>query len=562
MLCQINSPSANIIFSMAIFEHPAQPKIISQPPPLPNFKFSLKDLWLILFAITASFGVGIFIKGEVLFGVILAASSLLGILARLFAHDDENFAKYEDFILLTCIVTIVSLTDGIDSLFIFSIYFFPLTRNLNSKINSSSTLALLTSILLVTLSYLIPVLHQGLLDFPFRHILIFTGPILVGFFADTLLNKLNFSEQQKNQAFLIAKISAGEKAQLEAILQSMQVGLITTDLKGEIIFASQKTLEILNSNLPALQNSHINTFLLTHNLYGKMLSDTQIDLTPFAKKRAIVKINSFPLISEAEVKGTIYLMYDVTKEKQLEEMKLDFVTMAAHQLRTPLTTIKSYLAVLADSLENKLTEEEKLYLNRSMISTNELGALIENLLNISRIEEGRLKLQLKPASLESILQSIVERLSVYADQNKVTLSLEKSPNPLPNVMVDPFLITQVLNNIITNAIQYSPQNDKVIITTEDQKDYLVVHVRDFGKGIPKEAIPQLFTKFYKVAGGLTQDVKGIGLGLYISKAIIDAHHGKIWADGGNGLGATFSFSLPIAPKESINYKNFKNLPHL
>ncbi|HSX09172.1 MAG TPA: ATP-binding protein [Candidatus Saccharimonadales bacterium] len=248
---------------------------------------------------------------------------------------------------------------------------------------------------------------------------------------------------------------------------------------------------------------------------------------------------------------TLLTLLDTSQEKQLEEMKVDFVSMAAHELRTPLTAIRGYASLLQMHYSANLDDSAKELLTRLIVSTTNLASLIDNLLSISRIERNDLTVEVKPLDLSIIVKDIYSSFKQDALTRKQTFTLNM-PDNLPMVMADPFRIGQVFINLIGNAIKYTPNNGTVTVTLADRKDHLEIAVQDTGEGIPKEALPRLFTKFFRVSGSLEQGSKGSGVGLFITKSIVEMHKGKIWADSQQGKGSIFTFTLPVATEAQKN----------
>lgn len=248
---------------------------------------------------------------------------------------------------------------------------------------------------------------------------------------------------------------------------------------------------------------------------------------------------------------SLITLLDTTSEKQLEEMKVDFVSMAAHELRTPLTAIRGYASLLQIHYATQLDQAAKELLTRLIISTTNLTNLIDNLLSVSRIERNNLIVQAKPLDLGIIVKDIFASFEQQAFTKKQHFILNM-PDALPQVMADPFRIGQVFINLISNALNYTPEGGTVTVTIANKSNCLEISVQDSGEGIPKEAMPRLFTKFFRVSGSLEQGSKGTGLGLYITKAIVQMHNGKIWAESTLGKGSTFSFTLPVATEEQKN----------
>lgn len=248
--------------------------------------------------------------------------------------------------------------------------------------------------------------------------------------------------------------------------------------------------------------------------------------------------------------GCIISMHDVTQAILLEEMKLDFVSMAAHELRTPLTAIRGYLSVFISESAGTFHGDQKMFLDRIGIATQQLLSLVENLLNVTRIERGVFTAALKPIPWLPIVQQAIEELSGRAKDKNIAIEYIPSHVDIPDVAADPLRITEVIDNLIANAISYTQVGGHIKVWIECDNQEVITHIQDNGEGIPKEALHKLFTKFFRVAGALAQGSKGTGLGLYISKAIVEMHHGRIWVESELGKGSTFSFSLPIASNVS------------
>lgn len=240
----------------------------------------------------------------------------------------------------------------------------------------------------------------------------------------------------------------------------------------------------------------------------------------------------------------ILSIHDLTEEQRLEEMKLDFVSMAAHELRTPLTSIRGYLSLYMDENKDLLKDDQKFLLNRVDISCQQLGSLVENLLSVSRIEKGAFTVNLKPVDWNDIIRITTEQLTVRMQEKKLSFTYEE-PTKKIMVLADKLRITEVVTNLLANAISYTPAAGSIRIFLEFNDHEVITHIQDTGEGIAEEALTHLFTKFFRVSGVLSQGSKGTGLGLYISKAIVEKHNGKIWVDSKVGKGSTFSFTLPI-----------------
>ncbi len=247
--------------------------------------------------------------------------------------------------------------------------------------------------------------------------------------------------------------------------------------------------------------------------------------------------------------GCIITLHDVSKEKQLEEMKIDFVSMAAHELRTPLTAVRGFASLLQKQLAGKLSGEQEKFMNIMLISIDNLANLINSLLSVSRIERNSMNLDLKITDLVRIVQFTVDDLKTTAETKNQKLTFIKEQEQFPYVISDNFRIGEVLTNLIGNAIIYTKPGGSITVRLAQKDNSLFVSVADTGEGIPQEALPRLFSKFFRVGGVLEQGSKGTGLGLYISKAIIEMHKGTIGVESKLGKGSVFYFSLPIASEK-------------
>lgn len=371
------------------------------------------------------------------------------------------------------------------------------------------------------------------------------GFLLLG----SYIGKSFFGKNQKTQqSVATGEVPIIEKAQkqkeiLEEITKVIEEGAIVTDQNNFIFWANRKALEILKTSWTATQNKLIDQ-ILPKNEQGDP-QNFQSKLTTLDQEELDVSVKKYPLQNKSLINiGSIYIINNVTETVALEEMKLNFVAIAAHQLRTPLTTVKGYLFILKNSIASKLNAEEKKFLESTIIGTDRMGFLIENLLNLSKVEKGNLKIVLKPVDLENIIRQTVEGLLADAKEKNVELIIGKLNKPYPVILGDAGLLVEALSNIVSNGIKYSHSGSQVTIDLEKQPDGITIHVSDKGKGISSDMIPRLFQKFYGATKSLTELSSGLGLGLFISKSIIDSHKGKILVNSLEGKGTTVSIFLP------------------
>lgn len=366
---------------------------------------------------------------------------------------------------------------------------------------------------------------------------------------DKLYRTLNDLENQTAAAI-------SERDKFEEILSSVIDGIIALDFNKNIIFLNKASEELTGytqkevSGKPIDQMVHL--FSDQQEIFPKAYCQVSYNQTAkiIGKMGRQTKIN----LITSQVDGTvqsnlncILILHDLSKEEELEQMKLDFVSMASHELKTPLTTIVGYLSVFLEESRNKVPRESLVLLNKAFIAAQQLQSLIQNLLNVNKIEKEQLSVSFEPVNLKAILSKAVDDLKPQANQKNIVLT-SKLPDNIPAILADPIRLGEVATNLVVNAINYTNPGGNVEISVAVSPSDIVTTVSDSGIGIPGEAIPHLFGKFFRVSNSLQQANKGTGLGLYISKSIIEKLHGKIWVESEQGKGSRFSFSLPVATK--------------
>lgn len=244
--------------------------------------------------------------------------------------------------------------------------------------------------------------------------------------------------------------------------------------------------------------------------------------------------------SEAEV---ILSFFDKTTIYQPEDDDLDFIAFAAHELRGPITVIRGYLDVLGDELKDTLQNDQSELLNRLVVSANRLSSYVNNILNASRYDRRHLKVHLGEDSMAAIYDTIKDDMNLRASAQNRFLSVN-IPADLPTIAADRGSVSEVMSNLIDNAIKYSNESGQVEVTAETDGDFVKLSVKDHGIGMPSNVVSNLFHKFYR-SHRSRETVAGTGIGLYISKAIIESHGGTIGVRSVEGEGSTFEFRLPI-----------------
>lgn len=317
-----------------------------------------------------------------------------------------------------------------------------------------------------------------------------------------------------------------------------RINVIGKRIDQFVRFYDKNNQEILSGKYANVQNN---------NPEPKIFFGSEIKIISGINKEATADVSVFqPLLGKTIDISVIIVFHDKSREKQLESMKLDFVSMAAHELRTPLTSIKGYISVFLNENQTKLTPDQLMFIRRINTSTQQLAGLVENLLSVARVERGAMSLNTQIVDWITNVKTQVDTFRHRAEEKRIKLIMYEPKGKIPSVEVDLVRMNEVLNNIISNAINYTEPQGKIEVWVDTKDEQVCTHVRDTGKGMPREALSQLFSKFFRIPGGTAEQAsKGNGLGLYLSKAIVDLHNGKIWAESeGIGKGSTFSFCLP------------------
>jgi len=268
---------------------------------------------------------------------------------------------------------------------------------------------------------------------------------------------------------------------------------------------------------------------------------------PGGKAFEVNVVSLLPSSTESEGKsdkgrGAIAVFHDITRLKELEKIRQDFVANVSHELRTPLTTIKGYAETLLDgALKEEVAFQFVQVIKRH---SDRLAKIVEDLLALSKIESRELQLKMESFHLAELIHDVIDVLKETAGRKKISISQQEVP-PLLTVEADRNSLEQVLTNLLDNAIKYGREEGRITISAReiDEKE-IQVSVQDDGMGIPREDLPRIFERFYRVDKGRSQDLGGTGLGLSIVKHIIQAHGGRVWAESQLRKGATFYFTLP------------------
>ncbi|MBF8265298.1 MAG: sensory box protein [Dehalococcoidia bacterium] len=349
--------------------------------------------------------------------------------------------------------------------------------------------------------------------------------------------------------------------EVNSIISSMVEGLIAVDNKRNLVYCNTAAEKILGLEAVRFVGKHIkifNTAISTrtvdpnewNNIIDTALS--QLDKQPKlimqlkSPERRDIEVRFFRVGSPDERSGIGAILRDITREREIDKIKTDFISIASHELRTPMTVIYGFVELL---LTTKVSaENQRVWLTRVHKESQRMNDIVEDLLNISRIESGRLSFKFEPVSVRALIKQITDEFKPICKIHTFYLHI---PADFPELWADARLTTQVLYNLIDNAIKYSPKGGAISISASIAKETNqgIVSVTDKGIGIPPDEIPRLFTRFHRIPRDETLAIRGTGLGLAIVKQLVEMMNGKVWVESQLNQGSTFSIALPLAPSD-------------
>jgi signal transduction histidine kinase len=273
----------------------------------------------------------------------------------------------------------------------------------------------------------------------------------------------------------------------------------------------------------------------------KVVETAEVTLT--SHRRIISAKMNLAITSNQEFLGVVTVLRDITREVEADRSKSEFISTVSHELRTPMTSIKGYADFLAQGAVGPLQQQQKHFLDVIRRNADRLSLLINDLLDISRFEAGKVRLDLQETQLNLLVDQAVESMLISAQNKGIELTFSTSPN-LPPVMADWDRLTQVLTNLLSNAINYT-ETGGVHVSVRAEADKVWTEIQDTGIGIAAAVLPHIFDRFYRAEDSTVQSNSGTGLGLAIVKAIVEMHGGDLLVESEPGIGSTFTFVLPV-----------------
>lgn len=338
----------------------------------------------------------------------------------------------------------------------------------------------------------------------------------------------------------------GEKRKLSSVISYMTDGVIATDRKGRIILINEPAEQMLSVSRETVLSQPVVSVLGLDENYSfedLLLEKESIILDYSTKSKPFILRANFSVIQKESgfVNGLIAVLYDITEQEKIDLERREFVANVSHELRTPLTTMRSYLEALA---EGAWRDEEIApnFLEITQGETERMIRLVNDLLQLSKMDSVDYRISREWVNFPIFFNRIIDRFELTKNQN-VTFVREIEEDTL-FVEIDEDKITQVLDNIISNAMKYSPEGGTITFRTKESEDKITISISDEGVGIPKDNLEKIFDRFYRVDKARTRKLGGTGLGLAIAKEMVNAHGGRIWAESVEGKGTTIFFTLP------------------
>ncbi|UCC89007.1 MAG: GAF domain-containing protein [Anaerolineales bacterium] len=381
---------------------------------------------------------------------------------------------------------------------------------------------------------------------------------------------------QAERLGVMLRTQKAEAAKLQAIVEGITDGVLVLDAKRHVMLMNPAAERILGVKASAVEGQHLREILrqpestvdraLARQLYDKLMTGmehlstleslqedemTSLNFRLEAEKKVVVvHLSPAALVTSGALPSLVTVLRDISHEAEVERLKNEFISTVSHELRTPMTSIKGYSDLLFGERVGALSEQQRHFVQVIKSNADRLTALVNDILDISRIETGRIKLQIVSLDLGKLTKNVVDSFQGQMMEKSLELTLDLPPT-LPLVRGDKARVTQILENLTSNAWKYTRPGGKVAVRAKVLGGFVQVEVADTGIGIDSRDLPNIFDRFYRTEQEEVQSVSGSGLGLSIVKMFVGLLGGKIWVQSEVNQGTTFAFTLPLAADASI-----------
>jgi len=368
----------------------------------------------------------------------------------------------------------------------------------------------------------------------------------------TLADTFNFMTQKlKEYNDLQIDRIITEKTKTEAVIYSIADGIVMTDFSGRIMLMNRRAREMLQVSGEEVLDKNLMDYIgdqrIAHSL-REIIEEKEktvvkeIDFSQGPYRKFIKTGTNIVKTEKGKNLGVVTVLHDITLEKEIEKMKEDFIHSITHDLRSPMTSIRGFVEVLLDGSAGEINEEQRDFLKIIDVSSQKLLGMINNILDVAKLETGRMKLTLTDFDSKETIERVIKIMEPQAVKSGVKLST-RGFDSVPKIRADSDLMERVIMNLVSNAIKFTPSEGRVDIIGQDLPDRIQITVADTGRGIPPDYLDKVFDKFQQVGIG-NGEKRGSGLGLTIAKYGVETHLGKIWVESEMGKGSRFSFWLP------------------
>lgn len=353
--------------------------------------------------------------------------------------------------------------------------------------------------------------------------------------------------------------SAQEDALVEALFASIGDGAIATDEFGKVMRINASALKILGYEESEIVGQWFPRIVLSVDEKGEpielidraitrafLTGEATVEKSYYQQKngqRVPVSVNASPIILDGKPRGAIIIFRDITLEYEIDRMKSDFISLASHQLRTPLSSINMYSQMLYAGYMGEVSEKQRAPIRTIIESAERMSQLINTLLNITRIENGTIVVSHKRVDMNNLAEEIVEELRIEAENKDLDFVFHPATTS-PLIRTDRLIMKEILTNLVVNAIKYTPRSGSVSVSLRTLQQKVEFSVKDNGVGIPSYSKENIFSKFFRAPNVMRGETTGSGLGLYLVKGMADRLGAQVWFDSELGKGSTFYLTVP------------------
>jgi two-component system, OmpR family, phosphate regulon sensor histidine kinase PhoR len=368
----------------------------------------------------------------------------------------------------------------------------------------------------------------------------------------SLQKEAEFLRQERERSL---RDIATEKSKIKTIINCMGDGVLVCDQEGCVVLSNPAANRILKTSEDSLLRHYLHQCNIHPELSHTIMESLRAKDRPYTSVsqelsvgesgEIFLRAHTAPVRNDlGETMGSVTVLQDISHLKELEKMKSEFIAMVTHELRAPITVVEQQLSVILNKLAGELTGKQEEILLRAKERTRGVLTLIKDLLDLSKIEAGKMVQYKEPIDLKGVVSKVMDLISMEADQKKIDLQFTGSPQTCV-IHADRNNMEEIFTNLLSNAIKYTPEQGKVWVTLDEERGFVKVTVSDNGIGIKREDLLRIFDRFYRVKSAETRQIVGTGLGLSIVKSMVDAHLGSISVESEVGKGSMFTLLFPI-----------------